>query len=418
MVTGRVEESNFQARAPGGERRGASVAIVGAVAFFAYFLISRYLLVAADTVVTLRNNVLFETDSGVRLRYLTDPGTWAATRLEFLQHPAFFLVWRPVGLGLTSVLRPLAGATGGAVLAAQILICAMAAIGVGALFTISRRGHAGRAATFIPLVLMILSTATVLVVVPEHWAMAQGMMLVACALLILPGKPGPGRLAGLGLLCLLIAGTTITNAVFGFLLLFPLASAAGFRMRIGRLAPWLIAAAIATLLAAGWGLARLPHVAGFLNLRLYESPLRALSYMAFGLIGPIVGPVPHQGLQRGHLTLSYEPFSFSLYSPVQWIGVVAWIVLLLGCTRFAFRREDTRPVAVFLTAWIAFNLVFHNLWGDEFFLYSAHWAWALIVLIALGLRGLRPRLALPLTLAVIAGQIATLLTIGRMLRGS
>jgi hypothetical protein len=83
------------------------------------------------------------------------------------------------------------------------------------------------------------------------------------------------------------------------------------------------------LLLAGWGLSRLPHVAGFLNLRLVESPGLAIAYMAFGVIGPIVGPVPHQGVLRQHLTLSYEPFSFGMYSMLQWIGVIAWAGLLL-----------------------------------------------------------------------------------------
>jgi len=418
MLIGRLESSATAAE-PGTVHRRGATAIVAAVvvSFAAYFVLSRYLRVAPDTVVTLRNNVLFETDSGVRLRYLTDPGTWAASRLEFLQHPAFFLVWRPVGLALTFVLRPLAGATAGAVLAAQILVCSMAAAGAGALFMIARRAKTPRSAAIVPIVLMILSTATVLVVVPEHWAMAQGMMLSACCLVTLPGKPGRARIAVLGLLCVLIAGTTITNAVFGLLLLFPLASSAGIRVRIGRLVPWLAAAGVAALLLAGWGLSRLPHVAGFLNLRLYESPLLAISYMAFGLIGPIVGPVPHQGLQRQHLTLSYEPFSFAMYSPMQWIGVIAWTVLLLTCAVHAFRDRDTLPVAAFLAAWIGFNLLFHNLWGDEYFLYSAHWAWALIALATLGMRHLRSRLVVPLTLAVVAGQITTLLTIGGMLRG-
>lgn len=394
------------------------IVAVFVLAFAAYLAISRYLLVAPDTVVTLRNNVLFETDSGVRLRYLTDPGTRAASRLEFLQHPAFFLFWRPIGLGLAWLLRGILSPAAGSVLAAQLMVCGAAAAGAAAVWGIARGVQAPRSSAAIVLVLMVLATVTVLVVVPEHWAMAQGLMLIACWGMVGPGRPGPARLTWLGILCVLIAGTTITNAMFGLLLLFTLAPALGIRIPIRRRAPWLVAAAVPVLILAGWGLSRLPHVAGFLNLRLIENPARAIAYVAFGLIGPIVGPVPHEGVLREHLTLSYEPFSFGMYSTVQWIGVIAWAGLLLVCAWHAVRDPGTRRIAGFLLAWIAFNLTFHNLWGDEFFLYSAHWAWALIVLALLGLRHLRGRLILPLAAAIAAGQLTTLLTIGTMLRGS
>jgi hypothetical protein len=67
-------------------------------------------------------------------------------------------------------------------------------------------------------------------------------------------------------------------------------------------------------------------------------------------------------------------------------------------------------------AWIGFNLVFHNLWGDEFFLYSPHWVWALLTLVMLGIGRLRLRFAVPLVAFIVIGQITTLLTIGDMLR--
>ena len=39
-----------------------------------------------------------------------------------------------------------------------------------------------------------------------------------------------------------------------------------------------------------------------------------------------------------------------------------------------------------LLSWIAFNVVFHNFWGDEFFLFSPHWSWALLALLLTGVQ--------------------------------
>jgi hypothetical protein len=387
-----------------------------AAAFAVYVLLSRYLLVSPDTAVTVRNNVLFEADSGVRLRYLTDPGIAPASRLEFLQHPAFFLVWRPVGLLFTNLFGLVASTAQAQVLAAQTLVCGSAAAGSAFLFAMTRRRGGSRFEALLPVVLLTFATSTVLVVVPEHWAMAQGLMLAAFYVLTQPGRPGRRRVLTLGVLCALIAGTTVTNALFGLFVLVALAVAAGVRMPGRRVLAALAIAGLAVAIPAAWIMVQLPHVGGFLNMRLVEAPLSAAAYMVFGVAGPIVGPVPWESIARQRLVLSYEPVSFGMYLPLQWLGVVAWTLLLGACVWLAVRDRTTRWPAAFLMAWIGFNLVFHNLWGDEFFLYSPHWVWALLTLVMLGIGRLRLRFAVPLVAFIVIGQITTLLTIGDMLR--
>lgn len=394
----------------------AELAAVFAACLVAFFLLSRYLLVSPDTEVTLRNNVLFETDSGVRLRYLTQPGMRPASLTEFMQHPAFFLVWRPVGLALTKLFGLFTSGSQAAVLAVQALICSAAAVGQAMLYATVRRFGASRASALLPVLLLTLATSATLVVVPEHWAMAQGLMLSACFVAAWPGRPDRRRIIVLAALLALIAATTVTNIVLGAALAIPVAAAAGMRRPDRRVLTGLGFAAVVSVIAAGFVVRSLPNIAGFLNLRLAEAPLRALEYGAFGLIAPIVGPVPYASIERQHLALSYEPVSFGMYSTLQWIGVVAWCILLvLGASR-ALRDRQTRPLAAALVAWVGFNLVFHNLWGDEFFLYSAHWAWALVLLVAIGLRHLRLRVLLPVTCLIVIGQIAAMTTIGQMLR--
>jgi hypothetical protein len=418
MSTARVTAS-LDARQPAASRMAPATLAVAFICFVVFVAISRYLLVAPDTVVTLRNNVIFETDSGVRLRYLTNPSEWAVTRLELVEHPALFLVWKPLGLLLTTLFGLVLSSGRAAVLAAQTLVCAAAAVGAASLHSIARR-HAGPALAIVPVVLFVFATSTVLLVVPEQWAFSTGLMLLTLSLLTRPGPFSRGRLVTIALLCALIASTTITNivfaVVFGAVAGVPLLRRSGIRLPDRK---WLAiigtACAVVAIVAAAL-LIRLPQVAGFLNMRLVEQPVRALEYMAFGLVGPIVGPAPHRNIIREHIALSYEPVSFAMYQPIQWIGVVAWAVLLGMCVVAALRGRETRSIGVLLLAWVGWNLVFHNLWGDEFFLYSPHWAWALTTLVALGLRRIPVRVALTLGAAVLLAQVASLFIIGNVLR--
>jgi hypothetical protein len=389
-----------------------------AMAFVAYVAISRYLLVAPETVVTLRNNVLFGTDSGSRLRYLTDPDTWAFSRLEFLSHPAIFLVWRPICQAFKAVFSWFMSDAAAAVLAAQIVTCGFAALGAAALHRLAAiTGSTAAAAWFLP-GLLVLATTRAVVVIPDHWAITEGLMLTTFLLLARPGRPETRRTVAIVLLAGLIAVTTTANAVFAVLVLVGLAGAYGVRLpkRLVVVAAGAAGAIGAVLLAKR--IVSGPYVAGFFNFRLLDAPLDALRYAVFALIGPIIGPTPYQGIERQHVTLNYEPLSFGQYPALQWVAVTAWVCLLAMAARQALRDPDTRRLAEILLAWVGYNLLFHNLWGDEFFLYSAHWSWALVALVVLGARRLSPRWLIPLVIAVGLGQIWSLWSIGAMLRSS
>jgi hypothetical protein len=139
--------------------------------------------------------------------------------------------------------------------------------------------------------------------------------------------------------------------------------------------------------------------------------------MLFAFLAPVIGPVPYRTFEREHVVLSYEPVSFGQYSAIQWIGVVAWAALLAFCIWRAVSEPQSRRWTLWLLAWITFNLVFHNLWGDEFFLYSPHWAWAMFGVVAIAAKRLPwPAMAATATL-IIVPQLYTLGIIGQMLRG-
>jgi hypothetical protein len=378
-----------------------AVAMVYAGALAAFITLSRYLLVARDTVVTQRNNVLFETDTSVRLRYLADAGAEAVGRLEMAQHPALFHVWRPLGRLLSMVLTPLLPAGEGRVLAAQLLVCGFAAAAATVLFVLARRWGAGTARALLGTALFVLATSSVLLVVPEHWAMASALMAACFAGVSATAAMTPLRGLWLALLAALVTLTTVTNALFAALVGMTFLRRAGWQ-RVER-AAW-IALGIAGVAGIALIVPRMVGmraVAGFFNFRLRDAPFEAVIYSAFALLGTIVGPVPRTSVEREHIVLSYEPVSFALYSPVQWVGVLAWAMVLGFCIWTGLRSRDTRGWTAWLLSWIVFNVLFHNIWGDEFFLYSPHYAWALVAVVALSAR----HMALPL-FAAAAGVIA------------
>jgi hypothetical protein len=64
------------------------------------------------------------------------------------------------------------------------------------------------------------------------------------------------------------------------------------------------------------------------------------------------------------------------------LGVVALVLLAAGGWLMIRQGGICRFAALTSIALIAFNLVFHNLWGDEYLLYSQHWMTPALLLLA------------------------------------
>jgi hypothetical protein len=138
----------------------------------------------------------------------------------------------------------------------------------------------------------------------------------------------------------------------------------------------------------------------FANLRLLHEPIQATVYSLWGTVAPVIPPMP--GFSEWGLT--YEPVSFRQFSLFQWPGILAlWAVIAYGL-RSRWERHE-RFLAISCSAWLIWNLVFHNLWGDEFFLYSPHWVWCLWLLFGMGFSKLKPRVATLVAACVISAQL-------------
>src|SRR5579875_1460820 len=112
---------------------------------------------------------------------------------------------------------------------------------------------------------------------------------------------------------------------------------------------------------------------------------------------------------------TYAPYALWPYDRFQSVAAVAWIVLLATSGVRAYRDPTTRPYTGLLLGWIAFNTVLHNVWGDEYFLFSTHWSWALFALVLLAAPHWRWPAVACLTAPLAMGQVHTLFAVHRVL---
>jgi hypothetical protein len=263
----------------------------------------------------------------------------------------------------------------------------------------------------------------VFVGLPEHWGVSFCLLSVTFAV-VTSDLRLPIALALLALLTVLAAGMTITNG------LFP--AGAGVWLvwrRCGRLPLWFIGGAaamalVATGIAATFVLTSDSRRENFtlrirscLNKRVTNDPLRAGIYAFRGLVDPIIGPTPVVEMNlSGEQMLTYEsPDHFGLwpYDLLQSGGAMCWLILL--CLSLGHVLGADRSLGMLLAGWIVFNLFFHNYWGDEFFLFSPHWCWALLAAVLVGARSLNWRWTLMLCGVLVVSQAYTLMRYHEML---
>ncbi len=90
-----------------------------------------------------------------------------------------------------------------------------------------------------------------------------------------------------------------------------------------------------------------------------------------------------------------------------WAHAGLWAAALaLALVGLARQRAWRRPLVLALGGWAGFNAGLHFVYGETLFLYSAHWTFAVIALVALGIEATaRRRLLLPAVGLLIALQV-------------
>lgn len=391
---------------------GTVAALVTATTFFA---VAGVLDVHPYRPMASRTDVFFQSDAG---GLISDTVTKFDERARGT-HPIVYPIWTVPLHYVAVAIEPVVSREITATYGSRVLVNTVSGLGVGALVgTFRRRGVPGsRILVFAPL--LLLGNGHTLAAIPDHFGLSLGVLAASFAAFIDPG-PWLRRAAALCVLAGLAFGVTITNVAFPAGLL-ALLVATNVRIPKGVYAA-LVVIAVLTLVAAvvAWNArpdirARVNDRVGlYLTWKLTRDPALAATHMARGTIDAVVAPTP--AVSRDNLDrvpmLTYQPagvpYRLWPYDAVRSAGAVCWLVLFAnGVVRSVFDRSFRVP-AIALLVWVAWTLVFHTVWGDEYFLYTPHFAGALIVLALWGMRDVRMAYLTP---AVIVIAIASLITL-------
>jgi hypothetical protein len=109
----------------------------------------------------------------------------------------------------------------------------------------------------------------------------------------------------------------------------------------------------------------------------------------FNIIFPNVTTVPLGEAGMTGIRFPGQLSSFTeLFQPAGWLFTVLWCALL-GFSLFIFIRAQgqLRQLRILLLLYLLFNTVLHLFYGrpDEFFLYTPHWTFVIIVLLGMSL---------------------------------
>ena len=386
-------------------RKKTVAAVIGLAATIWFVLLSGWLGVVPGTVIVKRQNVLFSSDAALWL------GKVVGDTPPFLDpiHPAAVALWRPPNLAIFQLLKLFMPADGAAILAARILVALIAGTGVAFLAYLALYLGLGPAQMAFLFAMYLLFTSSSTICLPEHFASSIGLLSIAFVVPIVASSRRV-RIATLSAMVLLCGATTVTN------FLYPLAALWQYAFKTMRARLTLLAVAIPVCLGVGYVAFLKSHalhryIVFYANFRLIRHPLRAAVYAFHILVAPVVGPHPHMFTMPGWFMVTYEPVELSSYFGVPAVGAIFWLALFGICLYQAYKSPETRTYLWLPLGWIVFSVLFHNVWGDEVFLYAPHWSWALMAVVILGARRLSVKAIAALTLPLMACQIYSLVAI-------
>lgn len=275
------------------------------------------------------------------------------------------------------------------VVAARLLTALVA--GVGALAVCAVRFGVPLLHGVVMLTSYLLFSSQIVSALPEHFGISMGLLSVAWSVFVLDFARRTKAIL-LVVLAFLTSATTITNGAFPLLLLALVALGPRFRELSvrprARLVAGLAWVGLVTLTAAGVVLVlESPPVRDRLEQRrvglvsfqgrLVHDPAEAILYGVRGLVDPVVAPDPGVVNEDSPATrmVTHEPYRRDWpYGVWPGVAVVAWLAVLACCGRAVVRTPVLWQAGSPLIAWVVFNAVFHNIWGDEYFLFSPHWS--------------------------------------------
>ena len=384
-------------------------AVIGLVAVIWFMFLSGWLKATPGSVMTQRQNVLFNSDMNIWL----DRMVGNAVSPEKAVHPLEIAFWRPPVRAVQHLLEFVMPATYAGIFAARLVVAIVHGGGVGFLAFLALRVGVKLPQCILLFIIYLLFTSNATASLPEHFGISNGLLSVAFVAPIFLADAAV-RTGFLVIMVVLCGGTTITNALYPVAALWQYF----FKSMRARLMVLAVAAPLAIVVAVFLYMKSyvIHHfVNDYSTFRLLHDPVRAVVYGVYTFLSPAVGPTPRIMREPGWDMVSYEPahdvLRFSYYLGLQAIGAIAWFVLLFTCLAKAIRDETARLYVWLPLGWVLFSAVFHNIWGDELLLFSPHWSWALMALVILGARELSINFVAAAFVPIVVSQIYTFLKI-------
>jgi hypothetical protein len=407
VATAPVLAETAAAPRPAYRRTFAGAVGVCTVAWF--LALSAWFGLRPGSILLTRPNILFSSDTNAWIERFGGETKLPRVFPYHYVHPLEVELWRPPCRAIGHVLKLFLPQDEADVLSARLLPAILFGMGTAALSFLGLSNGLGKTRCVLLFAIYMLFTSSVTAVLPEHYAISNGLLSLA---FVAPFFIGPERIkyGVLAALTLLAGGTIITNFAFPLGSLIRCYSASRrFRWRLIAVP----AAGVAAVSAGFYFFSYSVHwfVSQYLNVRLFHAPLRAAAYTLGMALVPVVGPMPQVHRFPGFDQVSFEPLRFGDYSWIQAIAAAAWLVLLIRSVGKALEEKRLRPEVWMLLGWLVYEALEHNIWGDEFLLYAPNWTWALMALVVLGAPYLSRLFVAAMAVLIAIGQVYTLLAI-------
>lgn len=257
--------------------------------------------------------------------------------------------------------------------------------------------------------MQLLSVAGLIMIAPDHFTQSYLLLSLSFILLFL-NIPFTVLLPIQLLLGLLIAGTTTTNAIFSALIITYLLQRRKWLPNAMVTSGYMLGFAGFFLISGYLFFTYTPSndqqlmFNRFFNFQLYREPIAALEYFLASLTYPIAAPLPRLSDVP---IVTFEPIKLISHSLIDWI--IFTLTLLLVVTGIQ-RSLSTWGKQLTTTAlmWLMFNVLFHNIWGDEYMLYIPHFSFLLLLFSLSQIKRMSVTGCALLILPIIAYQLYTL----------
>ncbi|HEY6342399.1 MAG TPA: hypothetical protein VIY49_12970 [Bryobacteraceae bacterium] len=376
----------------------------------AWFLtLSAWFGLRPGSILLTRPNILFSSDTNAWIERFGGETRLPRVFPYHYVHPLEVELWRPPCRAIGHLLKLFLSQDEADVLSARLLTAILFGVGTAALSFLGLSKGLDKTRCVMLLAIYMLFTSSATAVLPEHFAISNGLLSLA---FVAPFFIGAERIkyGVLAALTLLAGGTIITNFAFPLGSLIRAYSAARrFRWRL-----IVLPAAGAAAVSAGFYVFSYSvhwFVSRYLNARLFHAPWKAAEYTLGMVLVPVVGPMPQVHRFPGFDQVSFEPLRLGDYSWIQAIAAAAWLVLLIRSVGKALEEKRLRPEVWMLLGWLAYEALVHNMWGDEFLLFAPDWTWALAALVVLGAPYLSRLFVGAMAALIATGQVYTLLAI-------